>query len=329
MPEGVPPNARGPQAAAPPQPIAPQPVGPAQQIVPGPANPPAHSNVVQPNVTQPNDAQPNGPGQENGPAGNGVGNGVGNAAGNAAGNAQPNGLAGLPNNPNNGLPGGPDPIVNDANVRFRLSHLAALRGDDFRAAELERVALESISSEERQSLFNDVGHGHERLVPEPEVWGDVHWHYLRAARDRNDPAQAAIHLNELVRLQPHDEEIICDIVPMLKDQNRASDATAMFEGAYARERKNLDADPGDPHAMNNLAWLCARCGERLPEALKLARDAVAASPNDPSFIDTLAEATFRNGNPAEAAKLETHALELQPGDDFMTKQLARFSGKGK
>ncbi len=252
--------------------------------------------------------QANGPAQPNGPAG-------------ANGPANPNGQA----NANN--PTAMDMLVSDANVLFRLSHLAALRGDDFQAAERERVALESISAEERQSLFDQVGHGHERLVPEPEVWSDVHWHYLRNARKRHNAAEVTAHLNELVRLQPSDEEILCDIVPILKDQHRAAETDALFEAAYAREKKNLDADPADPHEMNNLAWLCARCGEHLPEALSLAKGAVAAMPNESSFLDTLAEATFRNGDAPEAARLETRALEIEPGDVFMTKQLKRFKGE--
>jgi len=76
--------------------------------------------------------------------------------------------------------------------------------------------------------------------------------------------------------------------------------------------------------MNTIAWLDARCDENLPEALKQATNAVAALPDSAAFIDTLAEVNYHLGNYTKAAELETRALELNPGDDFMTGQLAKF-----
>ena len=47
------------------------------------------------------------------------------------------------------------------------------------------------------------------------------------------------------------------------------------------------------------------------------------------MIDTLAEVNFHIGKPAVSAQLETRALQIQPGDPFMTGQLARFKAAAK
>jgi predicted Zn-dependent protease len=76
--------------------------------------------------------------------------------------------------------------------------------------------------------------------------------------------------------------------------------------------------------MNNLAWLCARCDQKLDEALDLSKQAVAAQPDNAAYIDTLAEVHFRRGDAAEAARLESQALRFKPDDEFMQRQYLRF-----
>jgi tetratricopeptide (TPR) repeat protein len=76
--------------------------------------------------------------------------------------------------------------------------------------------------------------------------------------------------------------------------------------------------------MNNLAWLLARSDVNLDEALKLATRAIELDPENAAFLDTAAEANFRAGNAPEAMRLEQLALEQNPDDGFMTRQLERF-----
>ena len=66
----------------------------------------------------------------------------------------------------------------------------------------------------------------------------------------------------------------------------------------------------------------------LPEALTAAERAVALSPKETGILDTLAEVHFRMGNAAKAIEVETKALALQPDDNYLKGQIARFkSGK--
>jgi tetratricopeptide (TPR) repeat protein len=98
----------------------------------------------------------------------------------------------------------------------------------------------------------------------------------------------------------------------------------MFDGAFNVIKSRLDADPTDPSLLNDAAWLCARCDQKLDDALSWASQAVAAMPQDAAIIDTLAEVNFHLGRAAEAVRLESAATSLEPQDQFMAGQLKRF-----
>ena len=65
-------------------------------------------------------------------------------------------------------------------------------------------------------------------------------------------------------------------------------------------------------AANNLAWMYADDGERLPEALRLAHAAADALPEAPEVWDTLGWVYFRNDLPVMALTPLTRAVERSP-----------------
>jgi tetratricopeptide (TPR) repeat protein len=89
-------------------------------------------------------------------------------------------------------------------------------------------------------------------------------------------------------------------------------------------KKKLDADPRDPDKLNSIAWLCAECGRKLPEAKQWAEQAAAVLPNNAAILDTLADTNFRLGRYDDAVRIETQASHLDPNDVFMRKQVERF-----
>ncbi|MBI4568320.1 MAG: LPP20 family lipoprotein [Planctomycetes bacterium] len=80
-------------------------------------------------------------------------------------------------------------------------------------------------------------------------------------------------------------------------------------------------------ACNSVAWCFAKCGHRLPEALRFAARAVAGAPDTTRFYfhDTFAEALFRSGRVDDAIAEEEKALALHPRQvHFYCRQLTRF-----
>jgi Zn-dependent protease with chaperone function len=93
-------------------------------------------------------------------------------------------------------------------------------------------------------------------------------------------------------------------------------------------QQSLRIDPGNTHALNNLAWLYATCEvERFrdPEkALELAERA-AALEETPQILDTLAESYYVNGRFQEAIDAERKALEMtEKNKAYYNKQLLKF-----
>ena len=84
--------------------------------------------------------------------------------------------------------------------------------------------------------------------------------------------------------------------------------TAEAERAY---RRALDLAPGDPDALNNLAWLLLENGSGLGEAESLARRAAARpGPDRPLVLDTLARILGARGRCDEADAIFGEALDL-------------------
>jgi tetratricopeptide (TPR) repeat protein len=222
-----------------------------------------------------------------------------------------------------------NPDADDVNARLRLSSLAAMRGDDAQAAVQLRTALEDhkISGGELTMARGD------RVVSGAEAEAamqiEVAQYALHAAQAKGDAAEVGRQVDELMRLGTNDAEAVLDLVPELRARGRGGEADKLFRSVYAPLRARFDGGETDPSLMNEIAWLCARCDEHLDEALDLSNRAVAAQPQSAAFLDTNAEAHFRKGQAAEAARLETMALKFQPGDPFMEGQLKRFQAGTK
>jgi tetratricopeptide (TPR) repeat protein len=209
----------------------------------------------------------------------------------------------------------------DINAHFRLSRLAGMNGDDLAAAREMETAVKLTSGND------NVMRGNGSAATAPDLLAEVHWRYYRAAKQSGDDKEAKKRLDELAKLSPTDASIILRVTSDLKEAGRGDLAKQWFDAAYADARTKLDADRNNVELMNNLAWLCARCGEKIDEAVALSQRAMVIEPENAAYLDTAAEAQFRAGHADEAVRLETRALTLRPGDVFMRAQLERFQGK--
>ena len=77
-------------------------------------------------------------------------------------------------------------------------------------------------------------------------------------------------------------------------------------------RSLIATKPEDPHAYNALGYSLADRNLRLPEARALIVRALELSPGDPFITDSLAWAEFRSGNHAEALRLLQTAFKDKP-----------------
>ena len=123
---------------------------------------------------------------------------------------------------------------------------------------------------------------------------------------------------------PGESRLAMDIVPKLDEMGHHDHGDALFERVYAVEEQVCKDFPESPRARNNLAWLAARCNRRLDEALVHAEKATALSPDNPAYLDTLAEVHHRHGDTEKAIELARRCIELDTDREYYDRQLKRF-----
>lgn len=152
----------------------------------------------------------------------------------------------------------------------------------------------------------------------------VHRLRTRALLETGDTEEAVREAWRAHAAMPGDTQLVCDLVPRLDHAGLDAEADRMFEAAFAHRQQAGKHHPNAPSLMNNTAWMAATCNRRLDEALDLARGATELSPDNPTYLDTLAEVHFRRGDRAEAVELIRRCMELDPDREHYQQQLARF-----
>jgi rhomboid protease GluP len=103
----------------------------------------------------------------------------------------------------------------------------------------------------------------------------------------------------------------------------------LYGDAIGKYQEALRLDPGLAEAHNNLAWLYATCDDakfRDPKgALDHAKQAVDLSGwKEATFIDTLSEAYYVNGNYQQAVETQKKALALDPDNAELQQHMTRY-----
>ncbi len=108
------------------------------------------------------------------------------------------------------------------------------------------------------------------------------------------------------------------------NQRFAGDADLLYEQAMLAEKLDRLADmeallrrvialkPNSPHAHNALGYSLADRKVRLPEARQLVQRALELAPGDPFITDSMAWVEFRMGQPQEALRLLKEAYTARP-----------------
>ena len=125
-------------------------------------------------------------------------------------------------------------------------------------------------------------------------------------------------------LDPENSDLYVFVGDYYYNDNRYAKARDAYENV-------LRIDPGNVHALNNLAWLLATCPEedlRQPErALDLAEQALALK-RESFILDTYAEALFLNGRTKEAVEAARQALAAaNEKKAYYRTQLDRFEAE--
>ena len=142
------------------------------------------------------------------------------------------------------------------------------------------------------------------------------------AAGKHDQSLANMRISQAA--YPGNIDLAEDLIPELEAADLQDAADELFAKVYAPNEQVCADYPRNASAHNNLAWLAARSGRKLDEALSHARRAVDLEPESAAYLDTLAEALYRTGNRQEAIGLARRCLAQEPENEHFRQQLERF-----
>lgn len=145
--------------------------------------------------------------------------------------------------------------------------------------------------------------------------------YAVAQRQSDDLAGAEATAKRLREVAPTDPRGLYVLAQVLEAKGDGA-------GAEASLRELLARDPQDATALNYLGYMFAERGARLDEAVDLVQRALKIEPDNPSFLDSLGWAYFRQGRleladrplTDAAAKLPTSSVVQDHLGDLRFKQ---------
>ena len=114
--------------------------------------------------------------------------------------------------------------------------------------------------------------------------------YLEAQllRDRGKLDEAIAAFEGLMKRSQRDGTLVYEYASLLERAGRIADAERALRDVLAK-------DPQDANALNSLGYMLADHGTRLDEAIDLLQRALKIEPANPSFLDSLGWAYFRQG----------------------------------
>jgi tetratricopeptide (TPR) repeat protein len=145
---------------------------------------------------------------------------------------------------------------------------------------------------------------------------DARSQYLEAQvlRDRGQLPQAIATFELLMNRAPRDGSLVYEYASLLERAGRMADAERALRDVLAK-------DPQDANALNSLGYMLADHGTRLDEAIDLVQRALKIEPSNPSFLDSLGWAYFRQGKLDMADTALTQAAEQLPTSSAVNEHL--------
>ena len=105
----------------------------------------------------------------------------------------------------------------------------------------------------------------------------------------DQPEEALVYLNRAVEIDPENTQVL-GVLGLIYDD---LEMYTMSDSVYT---KALAIDPLDALVNNNYAYALSERGERLDEALDMAKKAIAVDPNNSSFLDTIGWIYYKMGD---------------------------------
>jgi tetratricopeptide (TPR) repeat protein len=131
-------------------------------------------------------------------------------------------------------------------------------------------------------------------------------------------------LDQCHRIFANDGSLADFFFPSLRQVGLIREHDKWFLDSWNRMQDVIKAYPNSDNTRNTAAWFAARAVRKLDEAEAHSRAALAASPNQSAYLDTMAEIYFARGLRDQALEWSAKAVNASPEDSMLRRQHARF-----
>ena len=144
------------------------------------------------------------------------------------------------------------------------------------------------------------------------------------ALHRGDVKSAMAFARQSEEMEPVVSDDFLSLINGFSQSGHAAEADALRKQASEFLENLLGKFPDSPSFANDLAWLLARSGGNLDQALTQALHATQLDPNSTAIADTLAEVYFRRGDLPKAVEAIQKCIQLEPDRARHRKRLETF-----
>ena len=139
-----------------------------------------------------------------------------------------------------------------------------------------------------------------------------------------DRAGSIAMLEKCQAMFPCDGSLADDFFPALRQVGLIKEHDQWFKESWDRILAVVDAYPESDNTANTAGWLASRAQRNLNQAQKLLERALTLNPDQPPYLDTMAEIQFAKGNREKALEWSTRAVNFKPLDSMIRRQQERF-----
>jgi tetratricopeptide (TPR) repeat protein len=144
------------------------------------------------------------------------------------------------------------------------------------------------------------------------------------SRLKTQRAQAIEALDECHGVFLSDGTLADIFFPAVRREGLIREHDQWFEKTWKHMEDVISGYPDSDNTRNSAAWFASRALRRLDEAEKHLKAALAIRPEQPAYLDTMAEIEFARGNRDKALEWSSRAINFDPDDTQIRRQHERF-----
>jgi hypothetical protein len=143
-------------------------------------------------------------------------------------------------------------------------------------------------------------------------------------RLKSDRDTSIATLEKCHQLFPSDGSLADHFFPALRKVGLTGELDKWFNISWDLIAKVVERYPASDNSFNTAGWLAARARLKLDLAQDYLDKALSMNPEQPAYLDTMAEIQFAKGNRKKALEWSQGAVNFAPQDSLIRRQHERF-----